>query len=334
MAVTIKDVAREAGVSVASVSRALNGHGGVTEETGQRVREVAARLRYLPHAAARSLITRRSHAVGVLLPDMHGEFFSELIRGMDLAARANGLHLLVSSSHDGSAGAAAALRAMQGRVDGMVILAPPLDARFLHANLPHGLPTVLLNSPLSSHEHSVLNFDNHAGAFAMTRHLIGAGHRRVAFIAGPPGNFDAQERDRGYREAMARFAPGTPLQILPGDFSEASGYRAVQALLAREQRPDAIFAANDMTAVGCLMGLREAGLSVPGDMALAGFDDIPIARYLSPPLSTVRVNIAAMGRNALELLVAELAGAPSQTRSVHTLGCEVVVRGTCSRSPA
>jgi LacI family transcriptional regulator len=334
MAVTIKDVAREAGVSVASVSRALNGHGGVTPATGQRVREVAARLRYMPHAAARSLITRRNHTVGALLPDLYGEFFSELIRGIDLAARACGLHLLVSSSHDGVDEAAAALRAMQGRVDGMVILSPPADAGFLQANLPPGLPTVLLNSAIVDTGHTVLNFDNHAGAFAMVRHLIEVGHRRVAFIGGPVRNFDARERERGYRDAMARFAPQAPLQILDGDFTEASGYRAGQDLLARGSRPDAVFAANDMTAVGCLFAFREAGLEVPRDVALAGFDDIPIARYISPPLTTVRVNIAEMGRSALELLAEEFAASGQQTRSVHTLGCEVVVRGTCSTQPA
>lgn len=335
MAVTIKDVAREAGVSVASVSRALNGHGGVTPATGQRVREVAARLRYIPHAAARSLITRRNHTVGALLPDLYGEFFSELIRGIDLAARACGLHLLVSSSHDGVDEAAAALRAMQGRVDGMVILSPPADAGFLQANLPPGLPTVLLNSAIVDTGHTVLNFDNHAGAFAMVRHLIAtAGHRRVAFIGGPARNFDARERERGYRDAMARFAPEAPLQIFEGDFTEAAGYRAGQDLLARGDRPDAVFAANDMTAVGCLLAFREGGLEVPRDIALAGFDDIPIARYISPPLTTVRVNIAEMGRSALELLAGEFASSGPQTRSVHALGCEVVVRGTCSTQPA
>jgi LacI family transcriptional regulator len=133
---TIKDVAREAGVSVASVSRALNGGNGVTEATGQRIREVATRLSYVPHAAARSLITRRTHTIGALLPDLHGEFFSELIRGIDLAARARGLHLLVSSSHEGADEAAAALRAMHGRVDGMLILSSRVDAAFLRANLP------------------------------------------------------------------------------------------------------------------------------------------------------------------------------------------------------
>ena len=328
-ATTIKDVAREAGVSVASVSRALNGGSGVTAETGQHIREVASRLRYVPHAAARTLITRRTHTIGALLPDLYGEFFSELIRGIDLAARARGLHLLVSSSHEGADDAAAALRAMQGRVDGMLILSTQVDAAFLRANLSASVPAVLLNSAVKSKTYPVLNIDNHGGAYAMVRHLLGSGHTRVAHIAGPVGNFDAQQRDEGYRAAMAEHAPATPPHVVAGDFTEESGYRAGQLLLAQKTRPDAVFAANDMMAVGCLYAFRDAGLEVPQDIALAGFDDIPIARYITPALSTVRVRIADLGRSALDHL-AELLEAPEQSiPSAQTLGCEIVVRESC-----
>ena len=331
-AVTIKDVAREAGVSVASVSRALNSGDGVTAETGRRIREVAKRMAYVPHAAARSLITRRTHTIGALLPDLHGEFFSELIRGIDLAARARGLHLLVSSSHDGLEDAAAALQAMQGRVDGLLILSPRVDAEFLQANVPAGLPTVLLNSAVKSDIHSVLNIDNFAGAYAMMEHLLRSGHRTIAQIAGPENNFDAQQRDLGYRTAMARLAPDAPLNIVAGDFTEESGYLAGRALLAQETRPDAVFATNDMMAVGCLFAFREAGLNVPGDIALAGFDDIPIARYVTPSLSTVRVRIVDLGRSALEQLAALLESPERLPASSQTLGCEIVVRDTCGAS--
>ena len=329
-AATIKDVAREAKVSVASVSRALNGGGGVTAETGQRIREAASRLRYVPHAAARTLITRRTHTIGALLPDLHGEFFSELIRGIDLAARARGLHLLVSSSHDGAEDAAAALRAMQGRVDGMLILSARVDAAFLHSNLPAALPAVLLNSAVKNRAYNVLNVDNYAGAYAMVRHLLGTGHAgSVAFITGPEDNFDAQQRDLGYRAAMAKHAPDVPLNIVAGDFTEESGYLAGRRLLTEKMRPRAIFAANDMMAVGCLYAFKEAGLDVPRDIALAGFDDIPIARYVTPALTTVRVRIAELGRSALELLSALLENPDQVPAPAQTLDCEIVVRDTC-----
>lgn len=329
MAVTIRDVAREARVSVASVSRALNGHASVTDETRLRITGVAARLRYVPHSAARSLITRRTQTIGALLPDLYGEFFSELIRGVDLAARARGLHLLVSSSHGNALEAAAALRSMQGRVDGMLILSPHVDAAFLRANLPEALPAVLLNSSLISTQYPVLNIDNYGGACAMTRHLLDVGHTNIAFIAGPAGNFDAQQRDQGYRAAMAQHAPDTRLNIVAGDFSEESGYRAGCKLLALKTHPRAVFAANDMMAVGCLYAFKEAGIRVPEDIALAGFDDIPIARYVAPPLTTVRVRIVDLGRSALERLAAGLLKPDQAQASVQTLACEVVVRSTC-----
>lgn len=328
-AATIKDVAREAKVSVASVSRALNGGRGVTAATGERIRTVADRLHYVPLAAARMLITRRTHTVGALLPDLHGEFFSELIRGIDLAARTRGLHLLVSSSHDGVTEAAAAVRSMRGRVDGLLILSGHVDATFLHANLPDALPVVLLNSAVKNPAYSVLNVDNHAGAAAMVRHLLRAGHANVTLIAGPPDNFDARQRERGYRAAMAKYAPGAALNIVAGDFTEESGYRAGRELLAGSTRPQAVFAANDMMAVGCLSAFREGGMRVPQDIALAGFDDIPIARYVTPALSTVRVRIADFGQLALELLADRLEHPEQESSSADTLGFEIVVRETC-----
>lgn len=333
-AATIKDVAREAKVSVASVSRALNGGSGVTATTGARIRAAAERLHYIPHAAARMLITRRTHTIGALLPDLHGEFFSELIRGIDLAARARGLHLLVSSSHDGVEEAAAAVRSMQGRVDGLLILSGRVDAAFLGANLPKALPVVLLNSAVKNPAYSVLNMDNHAGAAAMVRHLLQAGHAEVALIAGPDGNFDARQREQGYRAAMAKYAPKAALNIVAGDFSEESGHRAGRELLAQKVRPRAVFAANDMMAVGCLSAFREAGVRVPQDIALAGFDDIPIARYVTPALSTVRVRIADFGRLALGRLADILEHPEQESRSADTLGFEIVARDTCGAHSA
>jgi len=317
---------------VASVSRAMNGGSGVTAATSERIHAAASRLQYVPHAAARMLITRRSNTIGALLPDLYGEFFSELIRGIDLAARARGFHLLVSSSHDGAEEAAAAVRSMQGRVDGLLILSARVDAAFLRSNLPKSLPVVLINSAVKSTAHTVLNVDNFAGASAMVQHLLQAGHASVAFIAGPESNFDAQQRDKGYRAAMAKYAPNAPIRIVVGDFTEESGYRAGRELLAQQPHPRAVFAANDMMAVGCLTAFKEAGLRVPQDIALAGFDDIPVARYVTPSLSTVRVRIVELGRIALEQLVAQLDKADPAPISVQTLGCEIVVRESCGAS--
>src|SRR5690606_1713587 len=277
-AVTIRDVAREAKVSVATVSRALNGHSNVAEPVRRQVLEVARRLRYSPHGAARSLSSRSTQTIGVVLPDLHGEFFSELIRGIDAVARARHRHLLLSSCHGDPEQQGAALRAMRGRVDGLLVMSPYADrAGFLEDNLPQPLPVVLVNTHQDVPSCPALEVDNHAGAVAMVRHLLELGHRRIAFIAGPRENFDGRERLRGFRDAIAA-RPDAQGSEYPGQFDEASGHRAGQAILAARERPDAVFAANDMMALGCLYAFTQAGVQVPAHIALAGFDDIPLAR--------------------------------------------------------
>ncbi|MEO7323671.1 MAG: substrate-binding domain-containing protein, partial [Dokdonella sp.] len=171
----------------------------------------------------------------------------------------------------------------------------------------------------------------HGGALAMTRHLIACGHRRIAFIAGPAGNLDADERLRGYLDALAEAGLAHERMVLAGDFSEESGHAAGQELFDRKQRPEAVFAANDMMAIGCLFALRERDLIIPIDIAIVGFDDIPIARYVTPPLTTVRVRIADLGRSALTRLVAEMESPGSSSASSQVLPCEVVVRTSCGQ---
>ncbi|WP_457421370.1 LacI family DNA-binding transcriptional regulator [Roseateles sp. P5_E7] len=324
---TIKDVARVAGVSVATVSRALNGAENVLPDTRQRIVDVARELRYSPSGAARSLITRRTDTIGALLPDLHGEFFSELIRGIDQAARARGLHLLLSSSHDDANEAAAALRAMNGRVDGLIVMSPHADDDFLSQNLPVSLPAVLLNSGVSEPTQRVFAVDNFGGAREMTEHLVRSGRRRIAFLGGPAANFEARERERGYRAGLPE---GTQPWLLEGDFFEAGGQRAAASLLGLHPsaRPDAVFAANDIMAIGLLGALQAGGVRVPEDIALAGFDDIPVARYVSPALTTMHVPIAALGSQALDAL-ADALEKDSSDVSTTVMPVQLVVRRSC-----
>ncbi|WJI14262.1 LacI family transcriptional regulator [Pseudoxanthomonas winnipegensis] len=334
--ITIRDVAREAQVSVATVSRALNGHDNVAEEVRKLVLETARRLRYQPHAAARSLSSRSTQTIGVVLPDLYGEFFSELIRGIDGVAREHRRHLLVSSYHGAQDAQGAALRAMRGRVDGLLVLSPYADQPgFLTDNLPDGLPVVLINTHLPHGDYPVLNIDNHGGAVAMMRHLVASGRRRIAFIAGPACNFDAAERLRGYRDALAELLPGVAEQVLPGRFDEASGMEAGTALLAAGTRPDAVFAANDTMALGCLFAFNQAGVRVPQDIALAGFDDVPVARFVHPPLTTMRISIAELGANALRRLLQDIqAKAPLALPDPAPLVPELVVRDSAPAAAA
>lgn len=327
--VTIHDVAARAGVSVATVSRVLNGKELVREETSRQVLEAAKHLRYVPNVAARSLSIRRSHTLGIVLPDVHGEFFSELIRGIDLAARKAGYHILVSGSHSNAEEMLDVLETMRGRVDGLVVMAPDVSPAALREPLAADLPLVILSS--RDDEHDTITIDNYGGARMMMDHLLGLGHTRIAFICGPAQNSDARERLRGYRQAMRN--AGSRLEVA-GDFTERGGYEAALRILEAEPRPTAIFASNDAMAVGVLGALSEAGVSCPKEMAVVGFDDVPIARYIAPPLTTVRVDIAEMGRRAFAALFERLAapgrGQPHKAECVTTT---LVVRKSCGAPP-
>jgi LacI family transcriptional regulator len=329
--ITIRDVARAAGVSVATVSRVQNGSTLVKEATRRRVGDIVARLGYSPHGAARSLITSRTSTLGVLLPGLYGEFFSEVIRGIDQTAQRAGYHLLVSSSHNERPAVEAALRSMRGRVDGLILMSPELDSQAAVRNLPAGFPLVLLNCPAAPIEFDILNIANFEGARAMAGHLLQLGHRRVAIIKGAERNFDAAERLRGYRAALveAGVRPSAELEA-GGDFSEASGFRAIGELLrACRPAPTAIFAANDSMAIGALSALREAGLRVPHDVALAGFDDIPMARYLDPPLSSVHVDISVLGARATQRLLTAMGDKDQHQHRAETLPTTLVLRRSC-----
>lgn len=335
MSVTIRDVARLAGVSVATVSRVLNASAVVQPDTRQRVLRAAEELRFHPNNAARSLSTQRTHALGVILPDLYGEFFSELLRGMDQRAQRERHHLLVSSSHHEPSGLHAAVRAMQGRVDGLLVMAPDVDGGVLLDLLPRGVPTVLLNGA-SLHElpETVRSIavDNFAGARAMTRHLVSLGHRRIGFISGAVGNVDASAREEGHRAALreARLPCRAELCVR-GDFSEQGGWRGATALVALPHPPTAIFCANDAMAIGALSALRAADVDVPARMAVVGFDDIPVAKFLYPPLTSVRVGIADFGERAVTLLLDALSGrAPPGVESRRDVcATTVVVRASC-----
>lgn len=321
---TIRDVAARAGVSVATVSRTLNGVGPVRDATSKHVLKIAQAMRYVPHAAARSLSSRRSQTIGVLLPELHGEFFSEVIRGIDVAARQRGYHILVSGSHSDVTEMVAVLGAMRGRVDGLVVMSPDLDLGPLSRNIPPAMPVVLLNS--SARGRRAIQIDNYSGARQMTQHILSLGHTRIAFITGPERNIDGAERTRGFRDGIR--GTDTLSSEMEGDFTEESGYRATNELLGRVPRPTAIFAANDAMAIGALHALREKSLRVPEDVSIAGFDDIPLARFLTPPLTTVRVDIAELGRRAVDMLLSEMEGKPSSANK-DVIPTTLIVRDSC-----
>lgn len=303
---TVYDVAKKANVSIATVSRVFNNSNAVSEETQLKVRRAAKKLNYTPHLGARSLMIKRTDTIGIILPDMHGEFFSELVKGADAAARERGLHLLLSCSHDNAEDMAAALSSMRGRVDGIMVMSPLIGANTFQEYVPKEMPIVIVNGARQDTQYSTVSLDNTSGAYKMTEHLLEEGHQRICLISGPENNQDAEQRKLGYVRAMKEAATNGQLDIIEGDFSETSGYQAGMQILSRTAKPDAIFASNDSMAIGCLGALKDHGVSVPQDIALAGFDDIPLARYVRPSLSSVGVPIAELGTKSLEVLVGTL----------------------------
>jgi LacI family transcriptional regulator len=323
---TIRDVARKAQLSVATVSRALNGLENVSEGARERVAEAVRALGYVPHAGARSLSLARTNAIGVVLPDLHGEFFSEIVRGMDREASRRGYLLLLSNLHARAEQAALALRAMHGRVDGLIVMAPHLAADELSLALPPGVPSILINTRDGTGTRASIHLDNAAGVRAVVDHLLAIGRSRLVHIAGPAGNIDADERAAAFEEACS--VHRLDCVIVRGDFEEQSGADAVSQLLASSQRFDAIVAANDNMAIGALLALRSRGVPVPDEVSVAGFDDIPLARHLG--ITTVSVRIDELGERALTRLLATIAGAAPGAPELHAP--ELVVRGSSTQA--
>lgn len=334
---TLKDVAKAAEVSIASASRAINGLDNVAEGVRARVLDAASKLRYVPHGGARSLAMSRTNTIGLLLPDIYGEFFSEIIRGVDVAARNRGLHLLVSGSHGDVREAVAAIMAMSGRVDGLLVMSPFVDSQDLGAVLPLSLPLVTIASRIGQVDRGAISVDNFGGGRLAVQHLVEQGCTRLAHISGPASNFEAQERQRGYDAAVAELgASVTHVTTLEGDFVEESGFRAMKSIIdsARSSgtpMPDGIFVANDMMAVGALFALKESGVKVPEDVAVVGFDDVPIARFASPALSTLRVGVFELGRQGLELLANALADPDGGRAEGIVISPELVIRESSRR---
>lgn len=321
---TIRDVAEAAGVSIATVSRVLNQNARVSSEASARVVAAIAATDYWPNSAARSLPTRQTHVLGVLLPDLYGEFFSEVIRGIDLAARRKKFQVLLSSSHGEEETLMAAARSLPGRADGLIIMAPDDGSTKAIERIVRRFPVVLINPAAEIAGCRAVSVDNFHGARAVVRHLLGLGHRVIAMVKGPRDNHDAKERLRGYRDALreAGVQPHPGLEIA-GDFTERCGFRAARVLARHHPRPSAVFAANDSTAIGFMCALDELGLDVPRDMAVAGFDDVAIAQYVTPGLTTAHVDASALGKRAVEILLSS-----NGTRS-EVLSVPLVVRRSC-----
>lgn len=305
---TIVDVARDAGVSIKTVSRVLNHEPGVHESTRAAVLKVVEALRYRPKQSARSLAGGRSFLIGLLYYDPSASYVGNVQQGATLRCRELGYHLVVESLHNDAPDLRQQVErmVMALRPDGM-ILTPPLcdNAQVLAALRDSGTPFVLISPELDLPETPSVRMDDLHAAEEITNLLISLGHTHIAFIKGAPDQPATALRLQGYLNALAAHGiTPEPGLIQQGQFTFETGRDAAHALLSRRQRPSAVFASNDEMALGVLAAAQRLGLTVPGDLSVAGFDDSPPAALVWPPLTTVRQPMAEMARLAVDLLVA------------------------------
>lgn len=324
---SIQDVANAAEVSIATVSRVLNTPSVVASETSRRVLDAIERLGYVPNPFAKGLITRSSRVLGLALPDLHGEFYSGLLRGADEAARAAGYHLLVSSEARGNGGRGAR-ELGAGLVDGLAMMVTEPDAALIREARQTRLPLVVVDAQLD--EASGLDcvlVDNASGTIQATEHLLASTPAdQVYFVGGPASNFDTARRAEAFLGVLkAREHVAWDAQTAFGEYSPAWGTKWMEQALARGAKRLGVLAANDEIALGVLQAATDAGLSVPGDVRIVGFDDTRLAQIVRPHLSSVRVPILEIGAAAVKALIARIES-PDAPRSMVTMRTELVVR--------
>ena len=308
--VTIGMVAQAADVSASTVSRVLNGTAVVSDLKKQAIDEAIAMLGFVPNPIARGLAGGRTFSIGVVTQALDSPFYGAAMRGLEDELLPAGYNALFVSGHWNAVAEANCIEVLQSRrVDGIVVLTGRLPDQALKAYAKNQ-PLVVTGRMCKAPGLYTLNFDNFLGGRLATQHLIQLGHRRIAFIAGDADHPDANERLRGYRAALDAAGIGfDPALVVPGEYLELSGLRAVDRLLETNQRFTAIFAANDQMAVGAALGLKRHSLRVPEDVSIVGFDDLPTSQYAIPPLTSVHQPAYELGRLAASAMLQLLAGA-------------------------
>jgi LacI family transcriptional regulator len=332
---TIKDIAKVAGLSYSSVSRALNGLKGVSEDTRKKVLEIAESLEYTPNAVARGLVQKQTGTLGLILPDITNPFYPEIARGVEERASLAGYNtFLCNTNYDLSKEKSYLLNLLENRVDG-IILAPVSSQSNLFEERKHmPVPFVYLGNTPQKTKYSFVLTDNIRGGYLATRTLIERGYRRIGFISGNDEGSPVGGRFSGYKEAMDRYnIEVNDDYIRFGNWRLQSGYEIIKQMIDSGVFPEAVFAGNDILAMGILQGIKERGLSVPDDIAVIGFDDIPYASWPAIDLSTIRQPKSRMGKSAVEILLERLQMGKGQNRPPITqkiiLDPKLILRGTC-----
>ena len=328
---TIHDVAKRARVSTSTVSRTINSPSLVDAETAQRVRKAIDELKYYPNTQARSLVSGRSRIVGMIVSDITNPFFPELVKSFEDVALRHGYDILVSSTNYDSARMAVCVRRMlERKVDGVAIMTSEMDDHLIE-QLAHGkVPMVFLDTgPRGEHiGNIVVNYT--MGVNEAVEHLVALGHRRIGFVSGPSRLKSAQLRRSAFLQALDRYGireDGALVQ--EGNHKVDGGLEAMTRMLEQTTVPTAALASNDLTAIGMLCALRRAGLVVPRDVSVVGFDDIWLAQYTEPPLTTVRLSQSELAQRAFEALLADVGDAADRAaKPDYAIETHLVVRQT------
>lgn len=329
---TIQDVARHAGVSRQTVSRVLNNKGEVRPETRERVLAAIEELNYRPNAVARSMVRGHTCTLGCISPSLTDFTFASIIEGAQAEARRLGYFILTGSAPTEGEVESLLEEFLHRQVDGFMVFNPYADgrSRYLLPLIQNGFPVVYLGNTSRGEPVSSVRCDDRDGGFQATRYLLGLGHAAIATITGPPNEECVGDRLNGYRRALEeRGFVVDDRMVVSGDWSALSGYRATRSLLEAGVTFTAVFAQNDQMAIGTIRALREAGLQVPRDVSVIGFDDIPLASYFDPPLTTLRQPMVELGEQAARLLITAIRE-PTALPERLLLPARIVERASCA----
>ncbi len=327
--ITIVDVAKEAGVSYATVSRVLNNDPHVKPDTRDRVIRSVTRLGYTVNQQARTLAGGRSNVIGLLVPDLGTGYIGEIIRGIDEELSAAQYDLMLYTTHRRKTKESVYVASLtQGMADGLLLVLPRDPAEYLSSLRQRRFPYVLIDHQGISEVESAVGATNRQGGFEATQYLIELGHRRIGFITGWPDLGCARDRLEGYRAALiAHDIAVDPALIREGDFNQPTGYQAARELLGLAEPPTAMFASNDVMAFGVMEAVRDRGLRIPEDVSIVGFDNIPQSEHVRPQLTTIEQPLAEMGREATRRLLALISN-PDLPLTRIELPTKLVVRAS------
>lgn len=331
MTISIKDIAKEMNISYSTVSRALNNSPRIKSETREQIQRKASEMGYLPSAVARSLVTRRTNTIGVVVTTITDLFFAEVIEGIEETALNYGYNVILTNSDGVPEHELAAIQNLrERRVDGIVLVAACASKESkerLFASPAVATPIVIINNVQQEHIGYSVETDNLSGGQIATQHLLDLGHRRIAYIAGPETEWDSVERQRGYEQTLrAAGLAVDPALIVRGSNRPEDGLAAMQQLLALPSPPTAIFCYNDVSALGAMRAIHAAGRRIPQDFSVVGFDDIALASFFEPPLTTIAQAKREMGEKAVQMVLDLLAGERVVEKAV--LASELILRAS------